>query len=300
MSEEMIVKSAAQPAENDRARRAKEFIRTLFSRKIVLIGFVGTLFFVLVAVFAPLIAPYDPDAIEKGANLLGPCAQHLLGTDLYGRDLLSRLIFGTRVSLLTGVIATLIAAGAGSLLGIIAAYYGGLVDKVLLRACETLDAIPYIALTMALVAILGKGMLNMAFIMCTTCIPFFVRMMRASVLSILNNDYILAAQLSGQSEWKLWIKHILPNSISPIIVSATQNVGNTIMMESGLSFLGVGISVPMASWGAIINEARGYMSLRPLYVLAPCACLAALIICLNLLGDGIRDALDPSLRGESK
>ena len=208
-------------------------------------------------------------------------------------------MFGARVSLLTGVTATLIAAAAGSLLGIVAAYYGGIVDKILLRACETLDAIPYIALTMALVAILGNGMLNMAVIMCSTCVPFFVRMMRASVLSILNSDYILAAKLSGQSEWKLWLKHILPNSVSPIIVSATQNVGNTIMMESGLSFLGIGISVPMASWGAIISEARPYLTTHPLYVLAPCACLAALIICLNLFGDGIRDALDPSLRGET-
>lgn len=295
----MREKIEARAAHSGRGRRARQFLRALFHRKIVLVGSIGTVFFVLIALFAPLVAPYDPNVIDKGAYLLGMSPLHPLGTDLYGRDLFSRLVFGARVSLLTGVTATLIAAAAGSLLGIVAAYYGGIVDKILLRACETLDAIPYIALTMALVAILGNGMLNMAVIMCSTCVPFFVRMMRASVLSILNSDYILAAKLSGQSEWKLWLKHILPNSVSPIIVSATQNVGNTIMMESGLSFLGIGISVPMASWGAIISEARPYLTTHPLYVLAPCACLAALIICLNLFGDGIRDALDPSLRGET-
>ena len=295
----MREKIEARAAHSGRGRRARQFLRALFHRKIVLVGSIGTIFFVLIALFAPLVAPYDPNVIDKGAYLLGMSPLHPLGTDLYGRDLFSRLVFGARVSLLTGVTATLIAAAAGSLLGIVAAYYGGIVDKILLRACETLDAIPYIALTMALVAILGNGMLNMAVIMCSTCVPFFVRMMRASVLSILNSDYILAAKLSGQSEWKLWLKHILPNSVSPIIVSATQNVGNTIMMESGLSVLGIGISVPMASWGAIISEARPYLTTHPLYVLAPCACLAALIICLNLFGDGIRDALDPSLRGET-
>lgn len=295
----MREKINARTVQSGRGKRAGQFLRALFHRKIVLVGSIGTVFFVLIALFAPLVAPYDPNVIDKGAYLLGMSPLHPLGTDLYGRDLFSRLVFGARVSLLTGVTATLIAAAAGSLLGIVAAYYGGIVDKILLRACETLDAIPYIALTMALVAILGNGMLNMAVIMCSTCVPFFVRMMRASVLSILNSDYILAAKLSGQSEWKLWLKHILPNSVSPIIVSATQNVGNTIMMESGLSFLGIGISVPMASWGAIINEARPYLTTQPLYVLAPCACLAALIICLNLFGDGIRDALDPSLRGET-
>ena len=262
----MREKIKARTVQSGRGKRAGQFLRALFHRKIVLVGSIGTVFFVLIALFAPLVAPYDPNVIDKGAYLLGMSPLHPLGTDLYGRDLFSRLVFGARVSLLTGVTATLIAAAAGSLLGIVAAYYGGIVDKILLRACETLDAIPYIALTMALVAILGNGMLN---------------------------------KLSGQSEWKLWLKHILPNSVSPIIVSATQNVGNTIMMESGLSFLGIGISVPMASWGAIISEARPYLTTHPLYVLAPCACLAALIICLNLFGDGIRDALDPSLRGET-
>ena len=212
--------------------------------------------------------------------------------------LYSRLVYGARVSLLTGVAATLMAVFIGSFLGMVAAYFGGTADKLLLGFCNIFNAIPRVAMSMTLITLFGGGMMNMAVIMCVGMIPSMSRMMRASALSIMNHDYILAAKLSGQSKLKLMYKHVLPNSISPLIVSATQNVGMTILMESGLSFLGVGIKIPMASWGSIINEARSYLMTDPLYVLAPCICLALLIISLNLLGDGVRDALDPSLRGE--
>lgn len=281
-------------------KNMKRFIGTMFSRKIVIIGLVGTLFFALVAIFAPLIATHDPNAVgifeEK---LLSSSAEHILGTDYLGRDLFSRLVYGARVSLLTGVIATLAGAIIGSFLGMVAAYFGGWVDKLLLGYCQTFSAIPQIAVSMTLITMFGGGMINMAIIMCITIIPGMLRMMRASALSIMNQDYILAAKLSGQSKLKILYKHVLPNSISPIIVSATQSVGMTILMESGLSFLGVGIKIPTASWGSIINEARPYLLSNPMYVLWPCICLGILIISLNLLGDGVRDALDPSLRGET-
>jgi len=277
----------------------RRFIRSMLNRKVVLLGVIGTSFFVLVALFAPWIATHDPNAIGAVDELLlGVTPEHILGTDSLGRDLFSRLVYGARVSLLTGVLATLLATIIGSFLGMLAAYCGGAVDKVLLGACETFNSIPQIAISMSLIAVFGGGMLNMAFILCIGCIPGVLRMMRASALSIMSQDYILAAKLSGQSRLKIMYKHVFPNSISPIIVMFTQTVGMTIMMESGLSFLGVGIKIPTASWGSIINEARPYLLIHPLYVLAPCACLAVLIISLNLLGDGIRDALDPSLRGE--
>ena len=299
MSTQTAVRAAAQTAAKpDRLSGVKRFLRGMFSRRIVLLGAAGTAFFVLVALLAPLLAPYDPNAIIAPAHTPA-CAEYLLGTDYLGRDLLSRLIYGARVSLLTGVIATLLATAIGTLLGMMAAYYGGAVDKVLLSACETFNAIPQIAISMSLITIFGGGMLNMALILCLTGIPGSLRMMRASALSIMSNDYILAAKLSGQSKLKILYKHVFPNSVSPIIVMATQSVGMTILMESGLSFLGVGIKIPTASWGSIINEARPYLMVNPTYVLAPCVCLAVLIISLNLLGDGIRDALDPSLRGES-
>ena len=277
----------------------RRFFRTMFSRKIVIIGFAGTLFFVLVAIFAPLIANHDPNELFTVGRLAKPSAEHWFGTDYIGRDLFSRVVYGTRVSLLTGVISVLMSAFIGVFLGMCAAYFGGIVDKLLLGYCETFNSIPNIALSLTLITLFGGGMLNMAFILCVTAIPGFLRMMRASSLAIMNSDYILAAKLSGQAKVKIMFKHILPNAISPIIVMSTQMIGMTIMMESGLSYLGVGIKIPTASWGSIISEARPFLLYNPGYVMIPCACLAVLIISLNLFGDGIRDALDPALRGES-
>ncbi|MBQ9288629.1 MAG: ABC transporter permease [Clostridia bacterium] len=283
----------------DRARSFRRFFRTMFSRKIVIAGFVGTLFFVLVALFAPIIAQQDPNALTMDGRLQPASAKHWFGTDYIGRDLFARVVYGTRVSLLTGVISVLLSAFIGVFLGMCAAYFGGVVDKLLLGFCETFNSIPGIALCLTLVSLFGGGLWNMALILCITGIPGFLRMMRASSLSIMSSDYILAERLAGQSKLKIMYSHILPNAISPIIVMSTQMIGATVMMESGLSFLGVGISIPMASWGSIISEARPFLLLSPGYVMIPCVCLALLIISLNLLGDGIRDALDPALRGES-
>lgn len=283
----------------DRIRAIRRFFRTMFSRRIVIIGFVGTMFFVLVALFAPLIATQDPNALTMDGRLQAASSAHWFGTDYISRDLFARVVYGTRVSLLTGVISVLLSAFIGVFLGMCAAFFGGIVDKLLLGFCETFNSIPSIALCLTLISMFGGGMMNMAFILCFMGIPGFLRMMRASSLAILNSDYILAVRLAGQSKLKIMYKHILPNAISPIIVMATQMIGTTVMMESGLSFLGVGISIPMASWGSIISEARPYLLTNPGYVMIPCACLALLIISLNILGDGIRDALDPALRGES-
>lgn len=289
---------AGHRSREDRIRAIRRFFRTLFSRKIVILGFAGTLFFVLVAIFAPVIAMQDPNALTTSGRLAPSSAEHWFGTDYIGRDLYARVVYGTRVSLLTGVISVLMSAFVGVFLGMCAAYFGGIVDKLLLGFCETFNAIPGIALSLTLVSLFGGGMMNMALILCVIGIPGFLRMMRASSLSIMNSDYILAERLAGQSKLKIMYKHILPNAISPIIVMSTQMIGATVMMESGLSFLGVGISIPMASWGSIISEARPYLLLAPGYVMIPCVCLALLIISLNILGDGIRDALDPALRGE--
>jgi len=286
-----------QELRRKKAQERKRFLHAMFSRRIVVIGAIGTLLFVFIALFAPLLTTHDPNEVDLLHKFAKASSEHWLGTDFYGRDLYSRLIYGTRVSILTGVLSTLFAAAIGSFLGMLAAYYGGAVDKVIIAGCDTFSAIPGTALAMALIALLGGGMMNMAVIICITAIPGFVRMMRASAMSIMSSDYILAARLSGENKLKVMYKHVFPNSVSPIIVMATQAVGGSIMMESGLSFLGIGIHIPTASWGSIINEARPYLLTSPLYVLSPCICLALLIISLNLLGDGVRDAMDPNLRG---
>ena len=277
-----------------------KFLHRMFSRRIVIIGTIGVILFVLIAIFAPLIATHDPAEMDMMHTKAKASAEHILGTDKYGRDLFSRIVYGTRVSLLIGVASVLVAAVVGSFLGMLAAYNGGIVDTILMRFCDAFRAIPQIALCMALIAIYGNSLWSMSLIISITTLPDYIRMMRGSTLSITSSDYILAARLSGEKDLKLMYKHIFPNSISPIIIMASQQIGASILMEAGLSFLGIGIQVPTASWGAMVNEARPYLLTSPLYVLAPCACIALLVISFNLFGDGIRDALDPSLRGTDK
>ena len=269
----------------------------MFSRKVVIIGFVGTVLFVFIAVFAPVIAPQDPAEMDLMGKLSDVTRDHLLGTDMYGRDILSRVVYGTRVSLIIGVLSVIIAAAIGTFFGMLAAYNGGIVDTVLMRICDAFRAIPQIALSMALIAVYGSSIWSMAVIISISTVPEYIRMMRASTLSIMSSEYILAAKLSGESSLLVMYRHIFQNSISPIIILATQQIGSSILMEAGLSFLGIGVMVPTASWGSMVNEARPYLLTHPIYVLAPCACIALLVISLNLLGDGIRDALDPTLRG---
>lgn len=275
-----------------------KFTRTLFSRKIVSFSGFFILLFLVIAVFAPVVAPYDPDFADFAAYLQGPSGLHFLGTDSYGRDVLSRIIYGTRVSLIIGVLAVVIACAVGTFFGMVAGYFGGLVDDVINRLTEAIRAIPQVVLAMALTAVFGGGIRNLALILGISSMAGYVRMMRGQVLSIRESDYIMAAKLQGNKNFQLMFKHILPNSISPIIVMMTQQVGNTILSEAGLSFLGLGISAPTASWGSMVSEGRMFLLQNPVFALTPGICVAVLVISLNMFGDGIRDALDPRLRGE--
>lgn len=281
----------------ERKKNLRLFLRRMTARKIVLFGLIGTLFFVILALFAPLIATADPNEMAMLDKLADPSSAHWFGTDMYGRDIFSRVVYGAQVSLIIGVTSVLLASIVGCFLGMLAAYNGGIIDTMLMRFCDAFCAIPQIAITTALVSLYGRSVASMACIMGISTMPGFIRMMRASSLSTISSEYILSAKLLGEHPLKILIKHVLPNSISPIIIMATQTIGITIMMESGLSFLGIGITVPTASWGTMVNEARPFLLTHPLYAGAPCICIALLIISLNLLGDGIRDALDPTLRG---
>ncbi|PNV59661.1 ABC transporter permease [Clostridium sp. chh4-2] len=278
--------------------KLRKFFGAMFSRKIVIFAFVVVVLFIFTALFAPLIAPYDPNFADFAAYLAKPSGAHLLGTDSYGRDVMSRIIFGARVSLIIGVLAVIIACAIGTFLGMVAGYFGGIVDDVINRMTEAIRAIPQVVLAMALTAVFGSGIKNLAIILGVSSMAGYVRMMRGQVLSIKQSDYIMAGKLQGNSNFQLMFKHILPNSISPIIVMMTQQVGTTILSEAGLSFLGLGISAPTASWGSMVSEGRLFLLQSPAFALAPGICVAILVICLNMLGDGVRDALDPRLRGE--
>ncbi len=283
---------------HSKKHKIAKFLKKLFSRKIVLVGACGVAFFILVALLAPLLAPYDPNKAEFAESLQQPSAAHWLGTDMYGRDVLSLIIYGTRVSLIVGVFAVMVACVIGTVMGLCASYFGGWVDNVISRLTEAIKAVPRVVLAMALTAVFGSSMTNLAIILGITTIPGYVRMIRSQALAVKEADYVMAAKLQGSSDLRIMFTHILPNSISPIIVMMTQQVGGTILAEAGLSFLGVGISAPTASWGTMVSEGQAYLLQNPVFALAPGICVALLVICLNSLGDGVRDALDPRLNGE--
>lgn len=282
----------------NKAKKRKQFFRALFSRKIVLFSVILVLVIVLVAAFAYQIMPFDPNKPAVRDRNQGPSATHLLGTDEYGRDVLSRIIIGSRVSLIVGVLAVMIACVIGTALGMIAGYFGGVVDDVISRISEAIRVIPQVVLAIALCAVFGGGIVNMSLILGISNLTVYIRMMRSQVLSIKERDYIMAARLQGNNDARLMLRHILPNSISPIIVTMTQQIGGTILSEAGLSFLGLGIATPTASWGTLVSGGRAYLLTNPVYSLAPGVCIALLVVSLNTLGDGVRDTLDPRLRGE--
>ncbi len=281
-----------------RREKTKRFFKAMFSRRLVILGLVGFLFFLFIAVFAGVLSPYDRDALDYTALLEGPSAAHWLGTDALGRDTLTRIMYGARVSIIVGVVAVAIACVVGVFLGLCTAYFGGWVDTIIMRLSEALMAVPRIMVSMALIAILGNSMMDLAVILSFSTIPMYIRMTRAMALGIKNTDYVKAAQIQGGGSMYIMFRHVLPNSISPIIILMMQNVGMTILMESGLSFLGIGITIPIPSWGTMVEAGRMYLIGCPVLAIAPGACVALLVISLNLLGDGIRDALDPRLRGE--
>ena len=290
--------AAEQAARENKQKHRRQFIKTLFSRKIAIVAMVILVVLILAALLANVIAPYNPNAISISERTQGPSAAHLLGTDEFGRDVLSRIIYGSRVSLIVGVLAVAIACAIGTALGMIAGFFGGIVDDVISRLAEAIRVIPQVVLAIALCTVFGGGVVNVAIILGISNVTVYIRMMRSQVMSIKERDFIMAGKLQGNSSLRLMVRHILPNSISPIIVTMTQQIGGTILSEAGLSFLGLGISVPTASWGTLVAGGREYLLTNPVYSLAPGICIALLVICLNTLGDGVRDALDPRLRGE--
>jgi peptide/nickel transport system permease protein len=278
----------------------KDLLRRIWLRKSAAIGLVGVVIISVVAVFSPLIAPQDPNRQDLFARLQPPNAEHLLGTDNFGRDQLSRLIFGARISLTVGVVAVLIAAALGSLLGLVAGYFGGLVDNLLMRLIDVLMAFPTLLLAIVFLAMLGQrvgGLLNIMIAVGIASTPHFARLVRGQVLSIKQLDYVEAARALGGSAGRLMTRHILVNSLSPIIIYATLRIATVILTEASLSFLGLGVSPPTPTWGGMVAEGTKLLQRAPWLSLIPGVAIMMTVLAFNLFGDGLRDALDPRLRG---
>jgi peptide/nickel transport system permease protein len=271
-------------------------LRRAASARLAAFGASVTLGAVLVALAAPLLAPYDPLKQNLNNTLASPGRAHLLGSDNVGRDVLSRLIWGTRISLVAGVVSVAIAAVAGSLIGLLAGYSGGRIDSLAMRLMDAVLSFPPLVLALALGAVLGADLTGVLIALGVVYTPTFARLMRGQVLTIRGREYIEAARALGASGWSIAWRHVVPNAATPIVVQASLSVAFAILAEASLSFLGLGIQPPEASWGSMINAGRGYLRQAPWIVFGPGAALFVTVLGLNFLGDAVRDALDPRLR----
>lgn len=253
---------------------------------------------VLIAIFAPVIAPYDPNVQDYASILKPPSKTHLLGTDEYGRDLLSRILYGTRISLSVGLLAQVIATVIGVTLGSLAAYYGGWVDTLISRIMELFAAFPDLIFAMAIMFVLGPGMKNIFIALGLLTWVKTARMIRGSVLQLKEKEYVEAAKAGGATAFHIITKHLIPNSLSTVIVLVTLGIPNAIMYEASLSFLGLGIQAPTPSWGSMISFAQPFISYLPTYSIFPGVAIMITVIAFNIFGDGLRDALDPKMKNQ--
>ena len=280
-------------------RNRKQMLRIFFGRGILVkVCTVFLVLFVILSLLAPVISPYDPNQMDLLSKLKGPSSAHWLGTDYLGRDVISRLIYGGRVSLAVSLLAGAFAAVIGIALGLVAGYFGGVIGKVIMGATDVVLSIPGLVFTMVIAAIMGKSVMSMTIAIGIGMIPTYIRMMNGLVLSLRENDYIVAAKLQGEKERAILVRHLLPNTFPSLIVLFTINLGNAIMTESSLSYLGIGISPPTATWGNMVYDAYAYLLKAPQLAIIPGVCIIVLIIAFNVVGDGLRDALDPRLRGK--
>jgi peptide/nickel transport system permease protein len=270
--------------------------RRLLRRRGAALGGAAVLFFVLVALFAPLIAPYDPLATSWSTVRKPPSWLHLFGTDEIGRDVLSRVIYGARASLLAGIVSVGISLAVGVPIGLIAGYVGGIADGVLMRITDALLACPFLILAIALAAFLGPNLVNAMVAIGISAMPAFIRLTRAQTMATKVEDYVDAAKAVGNPHWRIVLRHILPNIAAVIMVQATLAIAAAIIAEASLSFLGLGQQPPDPSWGSMLNTAKNFLEQAPWMAWWPGLAIFVVVLSFNLLGDGLRDALDPRQR----
>lgn len=281
---------------NKKFTRIKEIWKRLSQNKLAVLGLIIILVLIVVAIFADFIAPYGFDEQNLQNAFQSPGNGHLFGTDEFGRDIFSRVVYGTRISLLIGFIAVAIAVVVGVLLGAISGFYGDKVDNIIMRLMDIILSIPQILLAIAIVAALGNGLFNLMVAVGISSIPQYARIIRASVLSIKDQEFIEAAKAAGSSDIRIIFKHIIPNCLAPIIVQATLGVALAILTAAGLSFIGLGIAPPTPEWGSMLSSGRSYIRDYSYMTMFPGLAIVVTIFALNVLGDGLRDALDPKLK----
>ena len=254
------------------------------------------LIFILMAIFAPVIAPYGETEQDLLNRLQDPSLTHLLGTDELGRDLFSRMLYGSRLSIAIGILPSLISLVIGVIAGLVAGYFGGWIDYVIMRIADVMLSVPSLLLAMVVMYTLGTSTINLFVALTMTGWSSVARVVRSHTLSIKESEYVEAARSIGVSKWKIMFRHIFPNCIPSLIVLFTLNVPSAILSESSLSFLGIGIKVPFASWGLIVNQGRQFLFTQPWLCLAPCVAIMIIVLAFNFLGDGLRDVLDPYMQ----
>ena len=277
---------------------AREIWRRFKKNKAAMLGLGIFSVMVLLAVFADVICDYDTQVIAQDVanRLKAPSPDHWFGTDAYGRDIFARVVHGARISIIIGLAATVGSVCISGILGSIAGYYGGRIDNAIMRVLDTFLAIPGELLAMAIVASLGPSMTNLLIAVTIARIPPFTRVIRSSILTVIDQDYIESAIASGARDSYIIVKHILPNAMGPIIIQATMGVGRVILTAAGMSFIGMGVQPPLPEWGSMLAEGRDFMRYSPYITLFPGLAIILTSLALNLLGDGLRDALDPKLK----
>lgn len=273
-------------------------LRRFLSNRFAVVGLAILLTMVVLAVFAGLVTQYSPTKTDFGALQQAPSPKHIMGTDDLGRDVYSRVLYGARVSLAAGLISVSIALIGGGLIGLISGYFGGRLDEVLMRLVDAMLAFPFLVLAIALAAVLGPSLQNTMIAIGIVTAPVFARLVRGQVLAERPKEYVQAAFALGVGDSRIMVRHLLPNIMGPLIVQVSLSTANAILAEATLSFLGLGIQPPTPSWGSMLNAARGYLAYAPWMALFPGLAIFLAVLSFNLIGDGLRDALDPRLRSE--
>ena len=274
----------------------REILHRLFKNKLAVAGLVTIVLLVLVAILAPVLAPFPYEAQDLESTYQFPNAAHPLGTDNLGRDIMSRLIYGTRQSLRIGVLSVAIASTLGIIFGSVAGFYGGRVDNILKLMLDIYQSIPAMLLSIALAAALGPGINNAILAIGISTMAEYARMIRAQILTVREREYVEAARAINAGDFRIVTKHIIPNALAPLIVSITMNIGNSILAAATLSFIGLGAQPPLPEWGAMLSAGRAYMRDYGYLVVIPGICIMISVLAFNLLGDGLRDALDPKMK----